>query len=71
MSYETSKEPHNPIYLHEFFLAGWGLPIGEWFDLRQLCAECDRLNKYTFLFTSMPLNVVGGIASPPNAQAIL
>lgn len=71
VAYESSREEDNPIYLHEIFLAGWGMPIGEWFDLRRLAAECDRLNKFTFLFTSMPLNVTGGIASPPNAQAIL
>ncbi|CAK7232879.1 hypothetical protein SCUCBS95973_008407 [Sporothrix curviconia] len=71
VAYESSREEDNPIYLHEIFLAGWGMPIGEWFDLRQLAAECDRLGKWTFLFTSMPLNVTGGIASPPNAQAIL
>ncbi|KAL1842358.1 hypothetical protein VTK73DRAFT_3146 [Phialemonium thermophilum] len=71
VAYESSREPENPIYLHEIFLAGWGLPIGEWFDLRKLSRECERLNKWTFLFTSMPLNVTGGIASPPNAQAIL
>ncbi|KAL1892468.1 hypothetical protein Sste5346_006978 [Sporothrix stenoceras] len=71
VAYESSREEDNPIYLHEIFLAGWGMPIGEWFDLRKLAAECDRLNKWTFLFTSMPLNVTGGIASPPNAQAIL
>ncbi|CAK7212699.1 hypothetical protein SBRCBS47491_001555 [Sporothrix bragantina] len=71
VAYESSREEDNPIYLHEIFLAGWGMPIGEWFDLRRLAAECDRLGKWTFLFTSMPLNVTGGIASPPNAQAIL
>jgi hypothetical protein len=59
------------LQLHEVFLAGWGMPIGELFDLRKLAAECERLNRWTFFFASMPLNVEGGIASPPNAQAIL
>ncbi|KAH8653884.1 hypothetical protein BX600DRAFT_440936 [Xylariales sp. PMI_506] len=71
VAYESSRELDNPIYLHEIFLAGWGMPIGEWFDLRRLSEECERLGKWTFLFTSMPLNVTGGVASPPNAQAIL
>lgn len=53
------------------FLAGWGLPLGELFDLRKLSEECARLNQYTFMFTSMGLNLEGGIATPPNAQAIL
>jgi hypothetical protein len=53
------------------FLAGWGLPLGELFDLRKLSEVCHRLNKYTFFFTSCGLNLEGGIATPPNAQAIL
>jgi hypothetical protein len=57
--------------IHEVFLAGWGLPIGELLDLRELSAECQRFGQYTFFFTSMPLYIEGGIASPPNAQAIL
>lgn len=63
--------PLGPLSCHEVFLAGWGLPIGELFDLRKLAAECERLNKWTFMFTSMVLNLDGGIGSPPNAQAIL
>ena len=59
------------ISLHQIFLAGWGMSIGEFFDLQKLSRECERLRRWTFLFTSMPLNVVGGIASLPNAQAIL
>lgn len=60
-----------PLSIHEVFLGGWGLPIGELFDLRDLAQACKEANQYTFLFTSMPLYVEGGIASPPNAQAIL
>ena len=56
---------------HHIFLGGWGMSIGELFDLRQLALECERLGRWTFLLTSMPLYVPGGIASPPNAQAIL
>lgn len=57
--------------IHEVFLAGWGLPLGELFDLRELSRKCKELNQYTFLFTSCGLNIVGGVATPPNAQAIL
>ncbi|WVQ82262.1 hypothetical protein IAT38_004390 [Cryptococcus sp. DSM 104549] len=59
------------ITCHQVFIGGWGLPIGELFDLRELAAACEKLGRWTFFLTSMPLNVVGGIASPPNAQAIL
>lgn len=57
--------------LHEWLLAGWGLPIGELFNLEQLAEECKKHNKWSFFFSSMPLRVPGGIASPPNGVAIL
>ena len=44
-------------WIHEWLLAGWGLPIGELFDLGRLAGECRRLKKWTFFFTSVPLNV--------------
>jgi kynurenine formamidase len=43
--------------LHEWLLAGWGMPIGEFFDLEKLAEECGRLNKWSFFFSSMPLKV--------------
>lgn len=43
--------------LHEWLLAGWGCPIGEFFNLENLASECERLGKWTFFFSSMPLNV--------------
>lgn len=70
MAYEAWPPVSRPS-LHEVFLGGWGLPIGETFDLRNLAAECDRLQRWTFLFTSVALYVPGGIASPANAQAVL
>ncbi|CAL5874334.1 uncharacterized protein PFLUO_LOCUS8630 [Penicillium psychrofluorescens] len=56
--------------LHEWVLAGWGTPIGEMFDLEKLSEHCKATGRYTFFLSSMPLNVVGGVASPPNAFAI-
>jgi hypothetical protein len=44
-------------WLHEWLLAGWGLPIGELFDLENLAAECNKQKKWTFFFSSMPLKV--------------
>ncbi|KAJ7703723.1 hypothetical protein B0H17DRAFT_1040936 [Mycena rosella] len=57
--------------LHEIFIAGWGQSIVEYLNLEKLAAACHELNQYSFLFTLQNLNVVGGIASPPNAMAIL
>ncbi|KAF2186605.1 hypothetical protein K469DRAFT_572400 [Zopfia rhizophila CBS 207.26] len=58
-------------WLHEWLLAGWGCPIGEYFDLEKLGSECKRLGKWTFFFTSTPLHVPGGVATPANGMAIL
>jgi kynurenine formamidase len=57
--------------LHEVFLAGWGMPIGELWNLEQLAAECKRVGKWSFFLTSQPLDIPGGVASPSNAMAIL
>jgi hypothetical protein len=70
-AYELYPHDSDGLSLHEAFLAGWGMPIGELFDLRELAAACERHEQWAFMFTSMPLYVRGGIASPANAQAIL
>ncbi|KAG9250977.1 uncharacterized protein F5Z01DRAFT_693296 [Emericellopsis atlantica] len=57
-------------WLHEWCLAGWGMPLGELFNLETLSQTCAEKKRYTFFFSSMPLNVRGGVASPPNGVAI-
>ncbi|KAF7364348.1 hypothetical protein MSAN_01095100 [Mycena sanguinolenta] len=57
--------------LHQVFIGGWGLNIVEYLNLEQLAASCHELKRYSFFFTIQNLNVVGGIASPPNALAIM
>jgi hypothetical protein len=57
-------------FLHLALLPLLGLPIGELFDLDALAAECEQTSRYDCLFTSAPLNVHAGVASPPNALAI-
>lgn len=44
-------------WLHEWLLAGWGLPIGEMFDLERLGQECRQRGRWSFFFSSMPLKV--------------
>lgn len=56
--------------LHQWLLAGWGVPIGEMFDLEALAEKCKTLKRWTFFVSSVPLKVPGGVASPPNAVAI-
>lgn len=63
--------PQNPdVFLHEYLLAGWGMPIGELFDLEELSRICQELGRWTFFLASVPLNMPGGVSSPPNAVAI-
>ncbi|OCL06300.1 hypothetical protein AOQ84DRAFT_411421 [Glonium stellatum] len=56
--------------LHQWLLGGWGLPIGEMFDLEALSKKCAELGRSSFFVSSVPLKVPGGVASPPNAVAI-
>lgn len=56
--------------MHQTLLAGFGMPIGEIFDLEELARYCQGEKRWTFFLTSEPLNVKGGVASPPNALAI-
>lgn len=56
--------------LHDYCLSLYGMPIGEFWDLEKLAQTCEKLKRYSFLVTSAPLNVDGGVASPPNTLAI-
>ncbi|KAI0713746.1 hypothetical protein C8Q76DRAFT_469319 [Earliella scabrosa] len=61
--------PPPEVHLHSTLLGMWGMPIGEFFDLEALSKHCAETGRYTFFFSSWPLNVLGGVASPPNAAA--
>lgn len=56
--------------LHYRTLSLIGLPLGEQFVLEKLAADCAADQRYEFMLVSVPLNLNGGIASPPNAVAI-
>jgi kynurenine formamidase len=56
--------------LHYRALPLLGLPLGELFVLAPLAEDCARDRRYEFMVVSAPLNLEGGIASPPNAVAI-
>jgi hypothetical protein len=43
---------------------------GELFDLEELAQTCQDLGRWSFFVTSVPLNMPGGVSSPPNALAI-
>ncbi|KAL1850315.1 hypothetical protein Plec18170_007010 [Paecilomyces lecythidis] len=58
------------VFMHEVLLAGWGLPIGELFDLEGLARICQLEKRWEFFVTSAPLNMPGGVSSPPNCIAL-
>jgi hypothetical protein len=58
------------VFAHTILLPMLGLPLGELFFLDDLAADCAADGSYEFMFTSAPLNLPSGVASPPNALAI-
>lgn len=56
-SFEAYPCQNQVFFLHEWLLAGWGVPIGELFDLEQLSQECHKRGRWTFFFSSVPLKV--------------
>lgn len=51
--------PYNDpdISIHQWALAGWGMPLGEMFDLEELAEQCHKLGRYSFFVSSVPLKV--------------
>ncbi|KAL5342314.1 hypothetical protein BJX70DRAFT_316618 [Aspergillus crustosus] len=70
VSFEVFPPLKPEFDLHHHLLAGWGVPIGEMFDLDGLAEICKRLNRWTFFVSSSPLNCANGVSSPPNIMAI-
>lgn len=68
-AFEARPTRQGECMLHETFLAMWGMPIGELFDLEGLAQTCREMGRWTFYFTSWPLNLFGGVASCANASA--
>lgn len=62
--------PDHSVCLHEVFLSGWGLRIGESWDLERVAAKCAELQRWSFALVSVPLSLKGGVASPSNAIAL-
>jgi len=58
------------VFVHSILLPVLGLPLGEMFFLDDLAADCATDGRYEFMFTSAPLQLPSGVASPPNALAI-
>src|SRR5581483_5845928 len=57
-------------FLHFWLIPCFGMPIGELFWLDDLARACAADGRWTFQLVSAPLNLRGGVGSPPNALAI-
>lgn len=66
----NGKEEEKTWCLHEWLLTEWGTPIGEMWDLETLSKVCEKEGRWSFFLTSAPLNVKGGVGSPPGAIAV-
>ncbi|WP_149260212.1 cyclase family protein [Actinomadura sp. K4S16] len=60
---------HNGM-MHRPLIALLGLFLGELWNLEALAEDCHADRTYEFMLTAKPLNLVGGVGSPPNAMAI-
>lgn len=62
--------PDSGGFLHFRLIPLLGMNIGEFWYLEELAADCAADGVYEFMLPSAPLNVPGGVGSPPNALAI-
>jgi Putative cyclase len=62
--------PPTTLFLHRYFLPRLGIPLGELWDLDALAEDCAADGTYDAFFTSAPIHVPAGVASPPNAIAV-
>ncbi len=60
---------HNGM-MHRPLIALLGLSLGELWDLDELAEDCAADGAYEFMVAAKPLNLVGGVGSPPNAMAV-
>jgi hypothetical protein len=67
---DDKEREEDKVFLHEYLLAGWGMPIGEMFDLEGLVEICREEGRWKFFVTSTPFNMPGGVSSPPNCMAL-
>lgn len=57
-------------FLHIQLIALFGMNLGEMWWLQDLAEDCAADGVWEFMLVSSPLNLPGGVGSPPNAVAI-
>ncbi|KAK7202881.1 hypothetical protein BZA70DRAFT_291690 [Myxozyma melibiosi] len=70
IAFEAYPHLDQRLSVHNVCLAGWGIPLGEIFDLDELSELCKKHQRWSFFFNSVPTFVTGGVSSAPNAVAI-
>lgn len=60
---------HNGM-MHRPLIALLGMVLGELWKLNELAEDCAADGIYEFMVTAKPLNIKGGVGSPPNALAV-
>ena len=71
--YEDEQAPERGVdhsgMLHRPLIALLGMALGELWKVDELAADCAADGVYEFFLTCKPLNLTGGVGSPPNALA--
>jgi hypothetical protein len=62
--------PNRAFLLHLALLPLPGMPLGEFWGLEALARDYADDGRYACLLVSVPLNLSGGVGSPPQAVAI-
>jgi hypothetical protein len=65
-----SDRPWNAGMFHNALIPLLGMALGELWNLEALAADCAADGVWEFLVVAKPLNLTGGVGSPPNALAI-
>ncbi len=65
-----ARGPSHNGMLHRPLIGLLGMIIGELWKLDELADDCAADGRYEFLVTAKPLNLEGGVGSPPNALAV-
>jgi kynurenine formamidase len=65
-----ARGPSHNGMMHRPLIGLLGMIIGELWRLHELAEDCAADGVYEFLLTAKPLNLVGGVGSPPNALAV-
>jgi hypothetical protein len=57
--------------LHRRLIPALGMPLGELWDLEHLAEHAEVHRIYEYCVVSVPLHIIGGVASTANAMAIV